>query len=63
MPEISRASSRPDIPGTYADVRVVYMSGYNPGMPIPASQFLSKPFDRNSLLTTLGDPAAAECNR
>jgi hypothetical protein len=39
------------------------MSGYNPGMPIPASQFLAKPFDRNSLLTTLGEPVSAECNR
>ena len=63
MPGMSGRELAREISGTYADVRIVYMSGYNPGMPIPASQFLSKPFDRNSLLTTLGDPATAECNR
>jgi signal transduction histidine kinase len=63
MPGMSGRELAREISGLYADVRIVYMSGYNPGMPIPASQFLSKPFDRNSLLTTLGDPVAAECNR
>jgi signal transduction histidine kinase/CheY-like chemotaxis protein len=59
MPGMSGRELAREISGVYADVRIVYMSGYNPGVPIPASQFLSKPFDRNSLLTTLGEPAAA----
>jgi signal transduction histidine kinase len=63
MPGMSGRELAREISGVYADARIVYMSGYNPGMPISASQFLAKPFDRNSLLTTLGDPATAECNR
>jgi signal transduction histidine kinase len=63
MPGMSGRELAREISGVYADVRVVFMSGYNPGMPIPASEFLAKPFDRNTLLTTLGDPAATECNR
>ncbi|MEP6861526.1 MAG: ATP-binding protein [Deltaproteobacteria bacterium] len=63
MPGMSGRELAREMAGLYTDVRVVFMSGYNPGMPIPASQFLAKPFDRNSLLTTLGEPAGAECNR
>ena len=60
MPGMSGRELAREISAHYADVRVVFMSGYNPGMPIPASQFLAKPFDRNSLLTTLGEPVAAQ---
>ncbi|MEO6772682.1 MAG: ATP-binding protein [Kofleriaceae bacterium] len=63
MPGMSGRELAREIAGIYADVRVVFMSGYNPGMPIPASQFLAKPFDRNNLLAILGEPAVAECNR
>ncbi|HET9992572.1 MAG TPA: ATP-binding protein [Kofleriaceae bacterium] len=60
MPGMSGRELAREIGTVYADVRIVFMSGYNPGMPIPASQFLAKPFDRNSLLTALGTQVAAQ---
>jgi signal transduction histidine kinase/CheY-like chemotaxis protein len=36
-------------------VEVVFMSGYNPGAPIDPRRFVSKPFDRNTLLTAVAD--------
>jgi two-component system cell cycle sensor histidine kinase/response regulator CckA len=57
MPGMSGRELAREIGGSYADTRIVFMSGYNPGIPIPASEFLAKPFDRNSLLTTLGSAA------
>lgn len=34
------------------------MSGYHHGTPIPGWQFLAKPFDRDALVTTVGDALA-----
>ncbi len=39
--------------------RVIFMSGYNPGTPIPPWQFIAKPFDRETLLTKMGDLQAS----
>jgi hypothetical protein len=45
--EIARASPQ---------TRIVFMSGYHPGSPIPVPQFLAKPFDRKALLAKLAPP-------
>ena len=60
MPGMSGRELAREIAGICAEARVVFMSGYNPGVPIAESQFLAKPFDRNSLLTTLGDPRPSQ---
>ena len=41
-------------PGT----RVVFMSGYHHGTPIPGWQFIGKPFDRNALLVKVAEAMA-----
>jgi signal transduction histidine kinase len=46
--ELARVVSR-----EYPNVRVLFMSGYNPGTPVPSWQFLGKPFERMALLEKL----------
>jgi nitrogen-specific signal transduction histidine kinase/CheY-like chemotaxis protein len=36
-------------------LQVIYMSGYHQGAPIDAKQFVSKPFERSALLSTVAD--------
>jgi signal transduction histidine kinase/CheY-like chemotaxis protein len=50
MPGMSGRELARTIAGTYPHTRIVFMSGYNPGSPIPEAQFLAKPFDRKTLL-------------
>jgi signal transduction histidine kinase/CheY-like chemotaxis protein len=43
----------------YPEIRVVYMSGYQQGTPIPDWQFIAKPFDRQILLAKIGNAQSA----
>ena len=39
----------------YPNIRILFMSGYNPGTPVPSWQFLAKPFERPALLNKIAE--------
>jgi CheY-like chemotaxis protein len=54
MPGMSGRDLARELVHEHPNVRVVYMSGYNPGAPLPDWQFIAKPFDRHVLLAKVG---------
>jgi CheY-like chemotaxis protein/anti-sigma regulatory factor (Ser/Thr protein kinase) len=57
MPGMSGRDLAREVVRDYPEIRVVFMSGYDPGTPVPAWQFIEKPFDRQTLLARLRGPA------
>jgi signal transduction histidine kinase len=55
MPGMSGRDLAREVARDHPRTRIVFMSGYHPGTPIPAWQFIAKPFDRQTLLAKLGD--------
>jgi signal transduction histidine kinase len=55
MPGMSGRDLARALVNEHPQIRVVYMSGYQQGTPIPDSQFIAKPFDRQMLLTKIGN--------
>jgi two-component system, cell cycle sensor histidine kinase and response regulator CckA len=39
----------------YPSIQILFMSGYNPGTPVPSWQFLPKPFERLALLSKIAE--------
>ena len=39
----------------FPSIRILFMSGYNPGTPVPSWQFLAKPFERPALLNKIAE--------
>jgi CheY-like chemotaxis protein len=54
MPGMSGRDLARELVREYPNVRVVYMSGYHAGAPVPDWQFIAKPFDRQILLAKIG---------
>jgi signal transduction histidine kinase len=54
LPGMSGRDLAREVLHDHPDVRVVFMSGYNPGAPLPDWQFIAKPFDRQVLLAKVG---------
>jgi YesN/AraC family two-component response regulator len=55
MPGMSGRDLARDLVQEHPNVRVVYMSGYHSGTPLPDWQFIAKPFDRHMLLAKIGN--------
>ena len=56
MPGMSGRELARELARISPHTRIVFMSGYHPGTPIPEAQFLAKPFDRKALLAKLDAP-------
>jgi signal transduction histidine kinase len=54
MPGMSGRDLARALVNEHPQIRVVYMSGYQQGTPIPDWQFVAKPFDRQILLAKIG---------
>ncbi|HEY0985576.1 MAG TPA: ATP-binding protein [Kofleriaceae bacterium] len=55
MPGMSGRDLARELVNEHPQIRVVYMSGYQQGTPIPDWQFVAKPFDRQILLAKVGN--------
>jgi signal transduction histidine kinase len=55
MPGMSGRDLARDMVREYPNIRVVFMSGYHAGAPLPDWQFIAKPFDRQVLLAKIGN--------
>jgi two-component system cell cycle sensor histidine kinase/response regulator CckA len=55
MPGMSGRDLARELLNEHPQIRVVYMSGYQQGTPIPDWQFVAKPFDRQILLAKIGN--------
>jgi signal transduction histidine kinase len=55
MPGMSGRDLARELVQEYPNVRVVFMSGYQSGTPLPDWQFIAKPFDRQILLAKIGN--------
>jgi signal transduction histidine kinase/CheY-like chemotaxis protein len=55
MPGMSGRDLARELVNEHPQIRVVYMSGYQQGTPIPDWQFIAKPFDRQILLAKIGN--------
>jgi len=55
MPGMSGRDLARELGREHPDTRIIFMSGYHHGTPIHGWQFLSKPFDRQTLLAKLDD--------
>jgi signal transduction histidine kinase/CheY-like chemotaxis protein len=55
MPGMSGRDLARELVNEHPHVRVVYMSGYQQGTPVPDWQFVAKPFDRQILLAKVGN--------
>jgi two-component system cell cycle sensor histidine kinase/response regulator CckA len=55
MPGMSGRDLARALVNEHPQIRVVYMSGYQQGTPIPDWQFIAKPFDRQILLAKIGN--------
>jgi signal transduction histidine kinase len=54
MPGMSGRDLARELMQEHPHVRIVFMSGYHAGVPLPDWQFLAKPFDRRILLAKIG---------
>jgi signal transduction histidine kinase len=54
MPGMSGRDLARELVREHPNVRVVFMSGYHAGAPLPDWQFIAKPFDRHVLLAKIG---------
>jgi signal transduction histidine kinase len=62
MPGMSGRDLAREVLAEQPHIHVVFMSGYHAGAPLPEWQFISKPFDRRSLLVKLGSaPGGDRC--
>jgi two-component system cell cycle sensor histidine kinase/response regulator CckA len=59
MPGMSGRDLARELVNEHPQIRVVYMSGYQQGTPIPDWQFIAKPFDRQILLAKIGNLTTA----
>jgi CheY-like chemotaxis protein len=55
MPGMSGRDLSRELVQEHPHIRVVYMSGYQSGAPLPDWQFIAKPFDRQILLAKIGN--------
>jgi signal transduction histidine kinase len=55
MPGMSGRDLARDLIHEHPQIRVIYMSGYHAGNPLPDWQFIAKPFDRQILLAKIGN--------
>jgi two-component system, cell cycle sensor histidine kinase and response regulator CckA len=53
MPGMSGRDLAREVAREHPETHIIFMSGYHPGTPIPASQFIAKPFDRQTLLVKM----------
>ncbi|HVV88613.1 MAG TPA: ATP-binding protein [Kofleriaceae bacterium] len=58
MPGMSGRDLAHELVRESPDLRVLFMSGYHHGTPIPGWQFIGKPFDRGALVAKVGDALA-----
>jgi signal transduction histidine kinase len=58
MPGMSGRDLARELGHEHPNVRVIFMSGYHAGNPLPDWQFIAKPFDRQILLAKIGNVQA-----
>ncbi|MEO7735183.1 MAG: ATP-binding protein, partial [Kofleriaceae bacterium] len=60
MPGMSGRDLARELVREHPQLRVIFMSGYHAGSPLPDWQFIAKPFDRQILLAKIGNVQPAE---